>query len=60
MAPGFEGIFHTKYLWRIKVVDRYYMNYSDYGHLDREPEEAALATCGPLLLRHFRGAHRSS
>jgi sulfane dehydrogenase subunit SoxC len=42
IPPGFEGIFHTKYLKRIKVVDRYYMNYSDYGHLDREPEEAAL------------------
>jgi sulfane dehydrogenase subunit SoxC len=42
MAPGFEGIFHTKYLRRIKVVDRYYMNYNEFGHLDREPEEAAL------------------
>ena len=43
MAPGFEGIFHTKYLRRIKIVDRYYMNYNDWGHLDRSPEEAALA-----------------
>ena len=42
MAPGFEGIFHTKYLRRIKVVDRYYMNYNDYGHLDRDAKEAAL------------------
>jgi sulfane dehydrogenase subunit SoxC len=42
MTPGFEGIFHTKYLRRVKIVDRYYMNYKDYGHLDREPEEAAL------------------
>ncbi len=42
MAPGFEGIFHTKYLRRIKVVDRYYMNYNDYGHLDKDPKEAAL------------------
>ena len=42
MVPGFEGIFHTKYLRRIKVVDRYYMNYNDYGHLDREPKVAAL------------------
>jgi sulfane dehydrogenase subunit SoxC len=23
MPPGFEGIFHTKYLRRVKVVDRY-------------------------------------
>src|ERR1700738_1771729 len=28
-----EGIFNTKWLRRIKVVDRYLMNYSDYGHL---------------------------
>jgi sulfane dehydrogenase subunit SoxC len=42
MAPGFEGIFHTKYLRRIKVVDRYYMNYNDYGHMDQDPKIAAL------------------
>ena len=39
MAPGFEGIFHTKYLRRIKVVDRYYMNYNDFGHLDQDPKD---------------------
>ena len=43
MAPGFEGIFHTKYLRRIKVVDRYYMNYNDFGHLDQDSKEAALS-----------------
>jgi sulfane dehydrogenase subunit SoxC len=42
LAPGFEGIFNTKWLRRIKVVDRYYMNYNEFGHLDREPVEAAL------------------
>jgi DMSO/TMAO reductase YedYZ molybdopterin-dependent catalytic subunit len=42
LAPGFEGIFNTKYLRRIKLVDRYYMNYNDYGHLDRDPNESAL------------------
>src|SRR2546422_7175794 len=42
MVPRFEGIFHSKYLRRIKVVDRYYMNYNDYGHLDQEPKVAAL------------------
>ena len=42
MVPGFEGIFHTKYLRRIKIVDRYYMNYNDFGHLDQEPKIAAL------------------
>ena len=45
MVPGFEGIFHTKYLRRIKVVDRYYMNYNDYGHLHEgaNGKEAALS-----------------
>ncbi len=43
MVPGFEGIFHTKWLRRIKTVDRYYMNYNDYGHLEKSPKEAALA-----------------
>jgi sulfane dehydrogenase subunit SoxC len=42
LVPGFEGIFSTKYLRRIKVVDRYYMNYNDYGHLHQEAVEAAL------------------
>lgn len=42
MVPGFEGIFHTKWLRRIKLVDRYYMNYNDFGHLDRDPKVAAL------------------
>jgi sulfane dehydrogenase subunit SoxC len=42
MVPGFEGIFHTKWLQRIKVVDRYYMNYNDFGHLDDEAKAAAL------------------
>src|SRR6201990_2285810 len=43
MGPSFGGIFHTKWLRRIKVVDRYYMNYNDYGHLERNAKEAALA-----------------
>jgi sulfane dehydrogenase subunit SoxC len=42
MVPGFEGIFHSKYLRRIKVVDRYYMNYNDYGHMDQDAKVAAL------------------
>ena len=42
LIPGFEGIFNTKYLRRMKVVDRYYMNYNDFGHLSREPVRAAL------------------
>jgi len=43
IVPGFEGIYQTKYLRRIKVVDRYYMNYNDYGHLEKTSKEAALA-----------------
>ena len=39
MVPGFEGIFHTKWLRRIKVVDRYYMNYNDFGHLDQDAKD---------------------
>jgi sulfane dehydrogenase subunit SoxC len=42
LVPGFEGIFSTKYLRRIKLVDRYYMNYNDYGHLRQEHHETAL------------------
>jgi sulfane dehydrogenase subunit SoxC len=42
LVPGFEGIFSTKYLRRIKVVDRYYMNYNDYGHMDQDSKETAL------------------
>jgi sulfane dehydrogenase subunit SoxC len=42
MVPGFEGIFSTKFLRRIKVVDRYYMNYNDYGHMDQDHNETAL------------------
>src|SRR5215475_5115247 len=43
MVPGFEGIFHTKYLRRIKVVDTYYTNYNEYGHLRQDAKDAALA-----------------
>lgn len=44
MVPGYEGIFQVKYLRRIKVVDRYYWTYNDYGHLRTEAREAALST----------------
>jgi sulfane dehydrogenase subunit SoxC len=60
MVPGFEGIFHSKYLRRIKVVDRYYMNYNDYGHLDRDPKIAALEyQIGPKSVITFpSGGHQ--
>jgi sulfane dehydrogenase subunit SoxC len=43
IAPGFEGILHVKWLRRIKVVDRFYMTYNDYGHLRQDPAQAALS-----------------
>src|SRR5512135_2802725 len=42
MVPGFEGIYQIKYLRRIKVVDRYYMTYDDYGHINPDQKTAAL------------------
>jgi sulfane dehydrogenase subunit SoxC len=57
LVPGFEGIFNSKYLRRIKAVDRYYMTYSDYGHLNREPERAALGyQIGPKSVITFPSA----
>ena len=56
MIPGFEGIFHTKWLRRIKVVDRYYMNYNDFGHLhegDKEKEAALSYQIGPKSVITF-------
>jgi sulfane dehydrogenase subunit SoxC len=42
VVPGFEGILSTKYVRRIKLVDRYYMNYNDFGHLSEDAADAAL------------------
>ena len=42
LVPGFEGIYSTKYIRRIKVVDRYYMTYNDYGHISPDPKVVAL------------------
>ena len=42
LVPGFEGIYQTKYLRRIKVVDRYYMTYNDYGHIQPDAKVSAL------------------
>src|SRR5436305_692365 len=42
IVPGFEGIHQIKYLRRIKVVDRYYMTYDDYGHINGDAKAAAL------------------
>ncbi len=43
LVPGFEGIYNTKWLRRIKAVDRYYMTYNDYGHISNDPKVAALS-----------------
>ncbi len=43
VVPGFEGILNVKWLRRIKVVDRFYMTYNDYGHLRQDPDDAALS-----------------
>ena len=32
IVPGYEGIFNTKWVRRIKLVDRYYMNYNPGGY----------------------------
>ncbi len=57
LVPGFEGIFNSKYLRRIKVVDRYYMTYNDYGHLRRDPDVAALGyQIGPKSVIIFPSA----
>jgi hypothetical protein len=47
----------SKYVTSVRIphgnrVDRYYMNYNDYGHLDQGHHEAALAY---QIRRH--GAH---
>lgn len=39
VVPGYEGIFNTKYIRRIKVTDEYYLTFNDYGHI-RETKTA--------------------
>ena len=57
IVPGFEGIYQTKYLRRIKVVDRYYMTYNDYGHLQKDPKVVALTVqIGPKSVITFPSA----
>jgi sulfane dehydrogenase subunit SoxC len=54
LVPGFEGIYQIKYLRRIKVVDRYYMTYDDYGHISADPKAAALTVqIGPKSVITF-------
>jgi sulfane dehydrogenase subunit SoxC len=54
VVPGFEGIHQIKYLRRIKVVDRYYMTYDDYGHIQPDARAAALTSqIGPKSVITF-------
>jgi sulfane dehydrogenase subunit SoxC len=54
IVPGFEGIHQIKYLRRIKVVDRYYMTYDDYGHIQPDARAAALTSqIGPKSVITF-------
>ncbi len=61
MVPGFEGIYQIKYLRRIKVVDRYYMTYDDYGHINPDPKVAALThQIGPKSVITFPSGGQQS
>src|SRR5215470_95158 len=62
IVPGFEGIYNTKWLRRLKVVDRYYMTYNDYGHISNDPKVAALTfQWGPKSVITFpSGGHKLS
>ena len=62
IVPGFEGIYNTKWLRRMKVVDRYYMTYNDYGHISTDPKTAALnLTWGPKsVITSPSGGHKLS
>ncbi|HET9832248.1 MAG TPA: sulfite dehydrogenase [Vicinamibacterales bacterium] len=54
IVPGFEGIHQIKYLRRIKVVDRYYMTYDDYGHIQPDARAASLTNqIGPKSVITF-------
>jgi len=60
MVPGFEGIYQIKYLRRIKVVDRHYLTYDDYGHITPDPKTAALTNqIGPKsVITYPSGGHK--
>jgi sulfane dehydrogenase subunit SoxC len=42
IVPGFEGMVNVKWLRRIKLVEKNYMTYNDYGHLAPDSKVAAL------------------
>ncbi len=54
IVPGFEGIFNTKWLRHIKLVDQYQLNMNDFGHLRRTETAAALQSqIGPKSVITF-------
>ena len=54
IVPGYEGIYNTKWLRRMKVVDRFYMTYNDYGHLRDDAKSTALSfSWGPKSVITF-------
>lgn len=54
IVPGFEGMLNVKYLRRIKLVDKDYMTYNDYGHLATDSAAAALSRgIGPKSIITF-------
>jgi len=54
IVPGYEGIYNTKWLRRIKVVDRFYMTYNDYGHIHQDAKaEALMFSWGPKSVITF-------
>jgi sulfane dehydrogenase subunit SoxC len=54
LVPGFEGMHNVKYLRRIKVVEKDYMTYNDYGHLVSDARVASLTrVIGPKSVITF-------
>src|SRR5215831_21158202 len=61
-AQRLPEFYQIKYLRRIKVVDRYYMTYDDYGHINPDPKVAALThQIGPKsVITYPSGGHQLS
>ena len=54
LVPGFEGMHNVKYLRRLKIVDKDYMTYNDYGHIVPDARVAALTRIiGPKSIITF-------
>ena len=54
LVPGFEGMHNVKYLRRIKVVEKDYMTYNDYGHIvPGRPVAALIRIIGPKSVITF-------